>query len=410
MKKIIKIYKLRPYIFLKILVGIFLSSFLMGSIPYNDSLEQKDLYSLNCCLYDCETGRVLFGKNENEPKPMASTTKIMTCIIAIESGKLDENVCVSKYASSMPDVQLNINEGEQYRLRDLLYSLMLESHNDTAVAIAEHIGGSVDGFSKLMNDKAKELNLDDTYFITPNGLDSTKEIDGVEYKHHTTAKDLCKIMMYCIKNETFLEITRTPEYSFYDISGKRNFHVYNKNAFLNMMSGVLSGKTGFTGEAGYCYVCAYEKDGRTMTLALLGCGWPNNKTYKWHDAKLLIEYGISDFEKKRANIYDNVPERILVKEAVPGHKSNVYSELYIDKKDIFYYINKNGTDIIDVIVDVPEFVNAPTYEGTTIGTIKYYLNNDCIGVEEIKINNNISKYTYEWCFDKFFNIFLLKIT
>ncbi len=143
-----------------------------------------------------------------------------------------------------PEVRLNLHEGEQYYLEDLLYSLMLKSHNDTAVAVAEHIGGSVEGFADMMNAKAKEIGCKDTYFITPNGLDAS-DAGGV---HHTTAEDLARIMNYAISNPVFLKITQTRDYSFSDLSGKRHFSLHNANAFLDMEEGVLSGKTGFTGQ------------------------------------------------------------------------------------------------------------------------------------------------------------------
>ena len=145
----------------------------------------SSLYAKAYCVMDTESGRFLLSQNENKKMPMASTTKIMTCILALESGCLDEMVTVSAYAASMPDVQLNIREGEKYRLGDLLYSLMLESHNDTAVAIAEHIGGSVEGFAEQMNQKAEEIGCVSTHFVTPNGLDDPE--------HYTTAKELCNL-------------------------------------------------------------------------------------------------------------------------------------------------------------------------------------------------------------------------
>ncbi len=134
-------------------------------------------------VMDADSGRVLFEKDGFTVRSMASTTKIMTCILALENGDPDDEVLVSAYAASMPDVQLNIREGERYRLGDLLCSLMLESHNDTAVAIAEHIGGSVEGFAAMMNQKARDLGCSDTCFVTPNGLDGTDENGG---EHSTT--------------------------------------------------------------------------------------------------------------------------------------------------------------------------------------------------------------------------------
>lgn len=257
--------------------------------------EPEQLYALSACLMDADSGRVLFEKEGNVHRANASTTKIMTLILTLERSDLDETVTVSERAARQPDVQLNMKCGETYRLEDLCYSLMLESHNDSAVAIAEHVGGSVEGFALLMNEKAEELGCQQTYFLTPNGLD---ESDGTNV-HGTSAIDLAKIMSYCIlrspRSEEFLEITRTPSYSFQDLSGTRSFSCQNHNAFLHMMDGALSGKTGFTSDAGYCYVGALERDGRTFVVALLGCGWPNNKTYKWKDCKKLFTYGIENY-------------------------------------------------------------------------------------------------------------------
>ena len=258
--------------------------------------EPGQLYALSACLMDADSGRVLYEKEGNVHRANASTTKIMTLILTLERSDLDEKVTVSERAARQPDVQLNMNSGEKYRLEDLCYSLMLESHNDSAVAIAEHVGGSVEKFALLMNEKAEELGCEQTYFITPNGLD---ESDDTNF-HGTSAIDLAKIMSYCImcspKAEEFLKITRTQSYTFQDLSGKRSFSCQNHNTFLQMMDGALSGKTGFTADAGYCYVGALERDGRTFVVALLGCGWPNHKTYKWKDCKILFSYGIENYE------------------------------------------------------------------------------------------------------------------
>ena len=157
--------------------------------------------------------------------------------------------------------------------------------------MAEGVAGSVEKFAEKMNAKAAEIGCKDTHFITPNGLDA-KDAEGV---HSTTAKDLAKIMRYCImistEKETFLEVTRAKEYQFQDTEKKRSFSCHNHNAFLDMMDGALSGKTGFTADAGYCYVGSLRRDKRTFIVALLACGWPNNKGYKWKDTRKLMEYG-----------------------------------------------------------------------------------------------------------------------
>lgn len=180
-------------------------------------------------LMDATNRRVLFEKDGYEKVAMASTTKIMTLLVTLENANLDDIVTVSEYAASMPDVQLNMKKDEQYRLGDLVYSLMLESHNDTAVAIAEHVGGSVEGFAAMMNEKAKELGAYDTNFVTPNGLDAEK--------HYTTAYDLALISSYAIENETFLQIVQTPSYTFHEQTTGKSFTVNNKDRFLTSYEG-----------------------------------------------------------------------------------------------------------------------------------------------------------------------------
>lgn len=257
--------------------------------------ELQNLHALSAVLMDAESGRVLFSKEGDVMRPMASTTKILTCILALEEGNPEDEVIVSAKAASQPAVHLQMREGQKFYLADLLYSLMLESHNDTAVAIAEHIGGSVEGFAEKMNAKADELGCENSYFITPNGLDEEDE-NGV---HSISAEDLATIMSYCIlkspKAEEFLKITRTNSYTFSDVSGQSSYSCQNHNSFLSMMDGALSGKTGYTGGAGYCYVGALKRDERTFVVALLGSGWPNQKNYKWQDTMKLMNYAVENY-------------------------------------------------------------------------------------------------------------------
>ena len=222
----------------------------------SSAAEEPKLYAKAAVLMDADTGRVLYGRAPDEALPMASTTKIMTLILALEYGNPDDVVTVSSYAAKMPEVRLGLHAGDRYVLQDLLYSMMLESHNDSACAVAEQVGGSVEAFAQMMNRKAAEIGLHDTYFITPNGLDA-EDAGGV---HHTTARELAQLMRYCVtqseQKEAFQAICQTRQYTFASCDGTRQFTVYNKNALLDRMDGVLAGKTGFTGNAGYCYVAA----------------------------------------------------------------------------------------------------------------------------------------------------------
>ncbi len=290
-----------------LLIGLVISIFYFREKFFADEQEELDLFAYSYALMDGQTGRVLEGMDETNPMANASTTKILTCIVALENGNMEDMVTISEHAASQPRVRLDVKAKETYPLKDLLYGLMLESYNDCAVAIAEHIGGSVEGFAEMLNKKAKEIGCTDTYFITPNGLDAEDE-NGF---HHSTAQDLCRMIKYCVwespEKEMFLEITQTRNYE--GGSGEQTYAFSNKNTFLDSMDGVLSGKTGYTSKAGYCYVMAFEQDGEKFCIALLACGWPNNKNYKWYDTKDLLNYGIKH--------YSNVTvDRVLVSEQI----------------------------------------------------------------------------------------------
>ena len=372
------------------------------------------LYAKAAVLMDADTGRVLYERDGSEQLAMASTTKIMTLIVTLENANLEDTVEVSSYAASMPDVQLNIREGEQYRLKDLTYSLMLESHNDSAVAIAEHVGGSVEKFAAMMNQKARAIGCKDTYFITPNGLDAT---DGDRF-HCTTAHDLALIMSYCItkspQKEQFLEITRTPSYSFTDISGKRSFSCTNHNAFLNMMQGALSGKTGFTNKAGYCYVGALQRDGKTFVVALLACGWPNHKTYKWSDTRTLMGYGLENYDFRSLD-EAVIPKQTLEPIPIHGAKGNSINETVLanvklleaeNAENVKNERNSLNTDKIllrddekiTVTLHKVKELSAPVKAGDKVGHISYRVGNDELKRMDIVITENREKIDINWCF------------
>ncbi len=361
----------------------------------------EELYAQSAVLMDADSGRVLFEKNGMEQRPMASTTKILTCILVLEKAGLGETAEVSRNAASQPKVHLGVRAGEKYYVQDLLYSLMLESHNDAAVILAEHVGGSLEGFAALMNEKAKEIGCADSHFITPNGLDAEDE----EGAHSTTAADLAKIMRYCItlspKKAEFLEITRTSSRAFSDVEGKRSFSCVNHNAFLGMMDGALSGKTGFTGKAGYCYVGALTRDGKTFIVALLACGWPNNKTYKWKDTRKLMEYGLKNYEYR--NVWEDIQvERIPVENGIPESGElwdTAYTEAEIEgKEEVRLLLRKD--EKVSVEVEKAEQLAAPIEAGQQVGTVRYYLGDGLIREFPIKIRNSVREIDISWCAEK----------
>lgn len=362
-----------------------------------------NLYSMSAVLMDGDSGRVLFDKDGDVPRPNASTTKVLTCIVALESAPGDDYVQISANAAAQPDVQLDLKEGEQYYLEDLLYSLMLKSHNDTAVAIAEHCGGSVEKFARMLNRKAEQIGCTDTYFITPNGLDAKDQV-GV---HHTTARDLALIMRYAIKNKTFLHIAQTRDYTFSDISGKRTFSLRNSNALLDMMDGVLAGKTGYTAQAGYCYVCAWEKDDRIFIVSILGCGWPGHKGYKWSDTKALLKYGSDNFFYQT---YWQEPktEKILVEDGVENNsdkKAYLRGKCTISESDKNKKVLIKKDEKVQMKVELPKTVKAPVRKGEKLGKISYYLDGKRIVSYPVYAEKSVEKISYKWYAKRVFHDF-----
>lgn len=345
------------------------------------------LYSTGAVLMDADSGRVLFAKNGKEPYAMASTTKIMTCILALELGEPEQIVTFSDYAASMPDVQMNARAGEQYYLEDLLYSTMLESHNDSAAAVAEAIAGDVESFARLMDKKAESIGCKMTNFVTPNGLDDIDE----EGEHRTTAEELAMILRYCTtissKAKDFIKITGTKAYEFQEINGKRYVSCNNHNALLNSYEGAFTGKTGFTGKAGYCYAGAAEKDGKKLIVSLLGAGWYPHKSYKWKDAAKLLDYGFENYE------YETIGKEQWVLQEIPvvdGMENRVSVET--DAGTFSYLLEKN--EVAQCRVEQAEQLQAPIEKGTVVGTITYELNGEIIEKFQIYTGESVEESTF----------------
>ena len=369
--------------------------------------KETELYAKAAVLLDGDSGRVLYGKNSDLQLPMASTTKIMTLIVILENAKLEDVLEVSANAARQPKVHLGMNKGQKFYVKDLCYSLMLESHNDSAVALAEHVAGSVEGFAALMNEKARDIGCTHTYFITPNGLDAVFTDGNGEKIHSTTAEELAKILRYCIKiseaKELFLEITRTPSHSFSDVAGSRNYSCNNHNAFLQMMEGALTGKTGFTNKAGYCYVGALEREGRTYIVALLACGWPNNKTYKWQDTRKLMTYGIENFQYREIfQLKEDFQEIFIEKGCLWNNEEEIWSEPaikpYMKKESLKLLLRPE--EEIEVRYKIKKNLKAPIEKNEVIGIAEYYLENKKIKVYPIYSEQKVVVFNLELCLRK----------
>lgn len=366
----------------------------------DDSLPPKesDLHALGACMMDGDSGRVLYGKNENEELAMASTTKIMTCILIMENCDPDEVVTASQNAADQPKVHLGVRKGQRFLLEDLLFALMLESYNDAAVMLAEHLDGSVEAFADRMNRKAKSLYCLHTHFVTPNGLDGTDK--GGE--HHTTAADLARIMRYCVmeseKSDYFMKVTQTANHSFSDLEQQTVYSCSNHNQLLSMTEGVLSGKTGFTGKAGYCYVCAVRNNERTYIIALLGCGWPNNKTYKWKDTLKLLTYGKEAFYFRKP-VPLGIQDTVLVKQAVYPWGESGKPQLICAQETTGQIRGALMTEKEEVraVYSYKKTLTAPVQAGTEIGKISYMLDGICLGTDAVVVTQDISEISLQWC-------------
>ena len=419
------------------------------------TLPALQLYAKAAALVDGDTGRVLYGKNEDTFLPMASTTKIMTCILALEQGELEAEAGVSAYAASMPKVKLSVQQGEHYRLKDLLYALMLESFNDAAVVIAEEIGRkevpglkdrdpsgfsreeskeAVAAFAALMNEKAAGLGCENTWYITPNGLDATERIllsdeTVIEKEHGTTARELALVMSYCVgqspKKDAFLAITGQKNHAF--SANGRTFFLTNHNAFLDMMEGAISGKTGFTNKAGYCYVGALRRNGKTLIVALLACGWPSHRTYKWHDTRLLMELGLSEYTYREFPVFsfsEKYPDCLEVLEGQPerlGEKAYIGLGLFPNEsgskmngnpsKGVGESTELNGMLLKDgeqavLRCTMPDTLHAPVREGQVVGKVETVMDGKVYRTQWIKTLKPVEKLDFWWCLEQIFDIFV----
>lgn len=358
--------------------------------------EDLNLYAKSAVLTDADTGRILYGKDAGTPMANASTTKIMTCLLAIESGKIQDTVTFSEHACSMPKVRLGCPTGTQFVLEDLLYSLMLESHNDTAAAIAEHVAGSVEAFADLMNERAAEFGCQNTHFVTPNGLDRSDK----KGEHQTTAYDLSLIMAACIQNDKFLEITETASKTISSIDGTFQAALNNHNALLSMLDGVISGKTGFTAKAGYCYVGAYRQNDRTYTFALLACGWPNHKNYKWEDSKALISYGNDHYENRTILKEEEHQTIDLNRTMVKTFGKNHYyftNTLSVTKEACAFQILVSENDEITMNPQGQKELSFPVTEGDVVATEEILWNGLPVQTRRILADETLFASDYPWC-------------
>lgn len=349
-----------------------------------NAAEVPILNSRRCVIFDRTSKTVMYGKNEELRSAMASTTKIMTATIALENGNLQDEITIDRKAAGTGGSRLGLKRGDKITLNDLLYGLMLRSGNDAAVAIAEHIGGSVEGFAELMNQKATELGLKDTHFVTPHGLDSSE--------HYTTALELAKLTDYALKNEKFAKIVATKSTTI-SINGNPR-QLSNTNELLGVLNGVIGVKTGFTNGAGRCLVTETKRGDMDIIVVVLGADTKKDRT---KDSIKLIEYAFSNFTK--VNIKEKAIEefekwgrinkkRILI---IKGQKDTISLDIGKINTEA---IPVKETDKLEITINTINQLEAPVEKNTKVGTIIIKLNDNIIDSIDIVCGEKIERKTW----------------
>lgn len=304
-------------------------------------------------LIEAESGRVLYEKNADERRSMASTTKIMTALLAVESEQRNEVIEITRDMVQVEGSSMYLKEGDKVTLETLAYGLLLESGNDAANAIAITLGGSMEGFVELMNQRARALGLSNTHFATPSGLDAED--------HYTTASDLAKLAAVAMKEPRFQEICSksSATVEFVEPATKRT--LYNHNRLLKEMEGCIGVKTGFTKKSGRCLVTCCEREGVRLIAVTLNA--PND----WQDHKALMEYGFS--MAQRTTIQADGLE--LYVPVVGGTEAFVKVEPVSQEEVTILQGEENE---ISMRIELPHFVYAPVKEGQVVGRVVYSVN------------------------------------
>lgn len=371
------------------------SEILEANMTNSSTLEPSSINSRSCVVFDRNSHMILYGKNEQKQVKMASTTKIMTAIVVIENCNLNDTIEVSKKAASTGGSRLGLKTGDKITVKDLLYGLMLVSGNDAAVALAEHVGGDIQGFANLMNNKANELGLTNTHYESPHGLDS----DG----HYTTAYELAKLADYALKNETFFKIVGTKNYTV-TINGYSK-SLSNTNELLGTLNGIYGVKTGFTNGANRCLVTSCKRGDMDIICVVLGA---DTKNYRTKDSIKLIEYAFNNFTYINANeiatkYFDEWKENNLKNiEILKSSCENMELDLETLDNPIIS-INKDLYNNISCDISINTNLEAPISSGTILGSLNINLEGTNIATLNILNKNDISRKNISYYLNYFFS-------
>lgn len=341
-------------------------------IPMN--IKALDINTNKYILMDTDTNRIILGENINEVRSVASISKIMTALLAIESNKLDDKVTVGDEITSSYGSGIYIKQGEILTLKDLVYGLMLRSGNDASYAIAKYVGGTVDNFVKLMNEKADYLGMKNTEFNNPNGLDQEKG-------NYSTAYDMAILTSYAMKNNTYREITKTKKYNL-----KTNMNTYswtNKNKLLNSYKYITGGKTGFTEIAKRTLVTTASKDGMNFVVVTLNDG------DDWGDHKELFEYAFSNYKKYKILKKGNIE---VIDDYYKGYT-------YYINNDFYYLLDNIEKDNVIIKFKIEKVRKLKS--NMKVGKVEVYLLDELINEQDLFVKKKIKKSWFDQIKDWF---------
>ena len=360
----------------------------------SENITEPTINSRAAIVYERSSGKILYGKEENEKRKMASTTKIMTAIVVLENTNLDDIVTISSKAAGTGGSRLGLHKDDKISIQDLLYGLLLCSGNDAAVALAEHVGGDLSNFANMMNSKAVSLGLSSTHFVTPHGLDDDN--------HYTTAYELALITNYALKNDVFANLVKTKTYTISINNHPKTLS--NTNELLGNLDGVYGVKTGFTNGANRCLVTAVKRDNMDIICIVLGADTKKDRT---KDSINLINYSFNNF--KMVHIKEKITNEFVnwkicnsssfrVEKGVSDSVDIIIQDIPYD----FFPIKCNQTDDMSIYIYCNTELTAPLPSGSTLGYLAVSVNNQTVLTLNLYNSNSIALKSPT----KFFNSFL----
>ncbi len=360
----------------------------------SENITEPTINSRAAIVYERSSGKILYGKEENEKRKMASTTKIMTAIVVLENTNLDDIVTISSKAAGTGGSRLGLHKDDKISIQDLLYGLLLCSGNDAAVALAEHVSGDLSNFANMMNSKATSLGLSSTHFVTPHGLDDDN--------HYTTAYELALITNYALKNDVFANLVKTKTYTISINNHPKTLS--NTNELLGNLDGVYGVKTGFTNGANRCLVTAVKRDNMDIICIVLGADTKKDRT---KDSINLINYSFNNF--KMVNIKEKITNEFVnwkicnsssfrVEKGVSDSVDIIIQDIPYD----FFPIKCNQNDDMSIYIYCNTELTAPLPSGSTLGYLAVSVNNQTVLTLNLYNSNSIALKSPT----KFFNSFL----